>query len=649
MQIFKNRPLALLGVLVAVSAVLATNLPLAWRPVLLACTLLLSFLFTFLIWKKAFRKKSSFYLLAALIGICLGLISSCLYFDFYYRKIEQDVGRELEIEGTVLSRISSTAFSSTFEVRLDQVDGEGSFEKIVLECAYPSALQSGDRFSAVVTQREFTMFGDYDEERSYLADGFTRALTCDSTERCFIRNEKSHSVEVLLRQWNMKLSRHLHDMVGGEEGRLAVALLLGNKSFLSSDVSLDFRRAGISHMLALSGMHVAIIIAFVDFLLRRLQIAKMIRAIVVPSTLLGYLFLTGMSPSTVRAVLMMCILYLGVLLRADYDSFTALAAVLAAILLITPYAVYDLSLWMSFLAASSIIIFAPPIRMIGARIKGIDGGRMRKALAGLTESVLVGIIANAALLLLSASVFGEISVASVPATVLLAVPMSGLLITALLSLLLFGAQFFVLPCRILSHLMLLSANWISNLDGILFSVRSDIEHFFLIVFTGALVLLAVLRIKRIAWLSVVPVFMVLLFVLSATLTASSPRRYDAPIDGFREFHALSVSGEMVAVAVGDAYAEEAMELADYASEMRCTEIGDLFLSRYINRQTYFISELSARIRVRRLHLPTPQGERECAIAARIEEEARLHGIEVFYNAENLCVPNAGDPYAWIGS
>lgn len=649
MQLFKNRPLALLGAMAAICMVIAVDLS-AIQKVLMLCVALLLFLLTLLFaWRRIFSKKLLLYGLSALIGIGLGLICSFLYFDLYYRAIEEDVGREFQVEGTVLSRDSSTAFSSSFSVRLDTLDGENCLEKIVLECEYPSALQSGDRFIATVTQRELVVLGGYDEERSRLADGYTRALVCRTAGNCVIWEKQAFSGEVMLRQWNNFLSRRLGDALGREAGGIAVALLLGNKSHLSGDVALDFRRAGISHMLALSGMHVAIIIAFVDFLMRRMKIAKMIRAIAVPSVLLGYLLLTGMSPSTVRAVLMMCILYLGVLLRADYDSFTALTTILILILIATPYAVYDVSLWMSFLAAAAIIAFSPLTQAIGSRIKGIDGGIARKWAANLAESVMVGIAANAALLLLSASVFGEISAASIPATVLLALPMSGLLIFALLSLLFLGAPFFTLPCRILSRLMIHSANWVSELDGVLFSVESDLEHWLLIGFTVVLVMLAVLKIKHVLYYTVIPVCMVLLFLVSAYLTANAPRRYLAPIEGMRDFHALSVGGEMIAVAVGDAYAGEASALADYAAEMRCTELGDLFLDRYINRQTYFVSEIASRIRVRQLHLPTPRNERERAIAKRIEEEARMHGMEVLYDARGLCISNAGNPYDWIDS
>ena len=70
-----------------------------------------------------------------------------------------------------------------------------------------------------------------------------------------------------------------------------------------------------------------------------------------------------------------------------------------------------------------------------------------------------------------------------------------------------------------------------------------------------------------------------------------------------------------------------------ANDARCTEIDDLVFCRYYNQATYFIASLAAKLRVERVHFPTPTDDRERAIAARLAEEAELHGIEVFYDAE----------------
>ncbi len=647
MQILKNRPLALFGIFFAVCSVLAWYLLPSIKLLLAIIAFLSVILWIILSFTARSKRKLFLYGVSAFLGVCLSMFLSYLYFNCYYEDCQTEVGEEIDVEGIVLERVYSNSFSSGFAVRLQSINGEPSHEKIMLECEYPSALQCGDRFFVTAVQRSFAVEEGYNEETEYLSDGYTRILVCDSHEACEISSAKDRSLEVRLRQWNHTLSRKLRGAVGAEEGALAVALLLGNRSHLSESTALEFRRAGISHMLALSGMHIAVLIAFLDILLRKCRIPKIIRAVAVPIALIGYLLLTGMSVSTVRAVFMMCVLYLGFLLRADYDPFTALCAVLTAILLATPYAIFDLSLWMSFLASGSIIVFSPVIRSIGSKLRGEkDSGRIRRALAGLCEAVLVGVVANAALLLLTAFVFGELSLMSVPATVLLSLPMSVLLVFAMLSLLFAGAVPFVLLCRILSHFMLACTHFVSDIEHIMLSVGSALDIGFLILFTLALVLLAVAKIKPMFWYSAIPILTVGLFVLSMALTAAAPRRYDTPQETNGDFYALCEGGEMVVAAVGDGFSSDARAIADYAKTMRCTEIGDLVLVDYRNRQAYFVSEMARQIKIRNLRLPMPQTEREASIARRIVQEAELHGISVFFDIEMLCVSSAGDPYRW---
>ena len=142
---------------------------------------------------------------------------------------------------------------------------------------------------------------------------------------------------------------------------------------------------------------------------------------IIASLLLTAMLLTGCSPSTARAVLMLCVLYVSFLLREDYDSFTALGAAMMGILILSPNAVLDLSLWMSFSAAAAIVIFVPIITDLfgeASRLSGLPKF-LEKLLRAIITALIVGVAANAAILPLSAYFFGQTSVFSVGLTLLL--------------------------------------------------------------------------------------------------------------------------------------------------------------------------------------------------------------------------------------
>jgi hypothetical protein len=80
-----------------------------------------------------------------------------------------------------------------------------------------------------------------------------------------------------------------------------------------------------------------------------------------------------------------------------------------------------------------------------------------------------------------------------------------------------------------------------------------------------------------------------------------------------------------------------MHLVGIANELRCTELDDLVLTHYHNRDTYFIASMARRIRVKTLHLPHPIDDEERAIANQLKREAERHGIRVVFGVEDLAI------------
>lgn len=648
MQIFKNRMLALFCVsLASVSASV-----LAWKTeskLLLLLVVVVGYVFSFALSRKLKKhRKKGLYAGAFLLGAMIAVSVSLLFFDCYVARCQKNAYEGAVIKGTVVERIASHADYTCFGIAIEEIDGKKSREQVILECDFPSTLQMGDCIEAKVMQRVFVSDGGYDEESFYLSEGYTRIYTCNDASDYLILKEDDRLLRTKLSEWNTKLSLRLYHAIGGEEGGLAVAFLLGNRSLLSPSAKLDFQRAGVGHLLALSGMHVSILIGFLELILRRLRIAKMIRALFIPIALLGYLMLTGFSPSTVRAVFMVWVLYIGFLLCAQYDSFTALTLVLAILLTVTPYAVLDLSLWMSFVAAASIITFYPAVKLLCNRISGAGKNRtrLRRSLAVLCRAILVSVIANVGLLPLVGFRLGEWSVASVPITLLLSVPLSALLILSLILLLFDGCFFLATVCRFLSKIMLLTSETISDRHGLVFSFASDLERYLLICLALLLVLLAVVRLRRKLMLVSALVAACLLLIVSHQLTARQPLVYLSSSEQTGNFFILSEGGEMIVVVDGDSEWNDTASLAVIADSMRCDEIGDLVITHYDDRYASLISSLSERTKIRRLRLPMPQNLKERAIASRLEEEGALYGIVTCYDTDNLCLSHATDPYTW---
>lgn len=144
-----------------------------------------------------------------------------------------------------------------------------------------------------------------------------------------------------------------------KEAALSKALLLGDRSYLPAILDRDFSRIGISHILALSGMHLALIIGLYTFFAKRLIPCRLLlRISVLPLTVFILLF-TGLSASLLRTSLMLIVSYIGFILKKKPDPMTVLFFVAFIILAFDPRAVFDVGLILSLSSVFGILLLMP--------------------------------------------------------------------------------------------------------------------------------------------------------------------------------------------------------------------------------------------------------------------------------------------------
>ena len=151
-----------------------------------------------------------------------------------------------------------------------------------------------------------------------------------------------------------------HTKLSRETKRFLISILLGDKDYLDPEMRKSFSDAGISHILALSGMHVAIISGIILFLLFPMNFKGWYRQRLVVSCILlfGYAMITGFAPSTVRAVIMASTVCLCIWFERKNSAWNALLLATFIILLFQPLALYDIGMQLSFTCVASLIFFA---------------------------------------------------------------------------------------------------------------------------------------------------------------------------------------------------------------------------------------------------------------------------------------------------
>lgn len=200
------------------------------------------------------------------------------------------------------------------------------------------------------------------------------------------------------------------------EASLLAGILLGSRDQLSPGLAEDFSRAGLGHLLAVSGLHLGLLVLGVLGLGRLLKLPGKAAWPLALALAFFYLVVTGFKPSTVRAFIMLCLGGGAFFLGREKDSLTAVAAAALPMLLYRPLWLFTISFQLSFAAVLSIVILVPGMVKRSRALPPYLGG-----LVSLTLAAQLGVMP------LLAYYFFEVSPVSFFAN-LLVVPFMGVVV-----------------------------------------------------------------------------------------------------------------------------------------------------------------------------------------------------------------------------
>jgi len=307
--------------------------------------------------------------------------------------------------------------------------------------------------------------------------------------------------------------------ITGERLALVAAITLGQKNMLDPDQKQIFIRAGVMHIMAVSGLHAVILSLFVFnllfFLKGRFNILRITITILI---LWAFAFVTGLTPSVLRAVLMYSFIQAGNLMHRRVNSINSVLASAFVLIIIRPSVIFDAGFLLSYAAVIYIICFYQDL---------YSKYQFRNWLTDkVWQSAAVTIVAQAGTLPLTIMLFNRFPVYFIITNIII-VPLSSLLIVVgcLLPLL--------YPVQFLSGLLAIILNNLTGLTELLTEKASslpwsNIENigmttFECILLTGSLFLLSHFLIRKQSVPVVLTILSVLLYVSALTISDISVR------------------------------------------------------------------------------------------------------------------------------
>jgi competence protein ComEC len=155
-----------------------------------------------------------------------------------------------------------------------------------------------------------------------------------------------------------------HSSMSAKNAQVANALILGQKEYLDKDVLRSYSSAGAMHVLAVSGLHVGIIMLILTSLLspfKRVKHGKRLFIVLVLGGIWFYALITGLSPSVMRAGVMFSFIVIGKELQRDTTVYQSILVSAFILILIEPFIIFQVGFQLSYLAVLGIVYLQPKI------------------------------------------------------------------------------------------------------------------------------------------------------------------------------------------------------------------------------------------------------------------------------------------------
>ena len=648
MTLFRHRPLAAaaLALIVAVAFLYFLPFSLGLPLFILSIVILLS---VFLYCRKKKFAGKALTLFLVILFVTLGFSRGYLDRFSAERLFEKHLDSTVEAELLIDDISFQSVYSSELYVKVLSINGERCRSQAVLRTSGIAPFYIGDLVSGSFLCKDLSFEAFHEgTKRSYLGEGARVILVPEGD--IILTKSGTESFAAKRADLAASLSFRIRNAVEGKGGELLSALLIGDREHLSEETVRDFRRIGISHLLAISGLHLSVLCGAADYLLRACRVHKRWRLFATLFLSALYFILTGGSISILRAAFMLGMVQLSFLLRTDNDAFTSLSLSAAILVLLTPTLIFNLSFLMTMLATVGILSFGELQGLLLRRLPKREG-KLRipiKLLSTLITSLILTCSSTLALLPVQWLIFGELSLLT-PLSNLVFVPLAlPLLILAILTLALspFSAisHLLSIPVGLFSHIVLRLAEELSRWDAVI-SLRQNFTPYVLLPLMILTAILLCVDLKRLKPLVFAPLLIAgIAFAICLGVTYHHGAAHMDVIyrrAGENEEILLYQNGSGVILDLsGGSYSQLS---SSYYLLAACgaPEVDALIYTHYHSTMPTALSKFSKSTMLRSIYLPFPTSEQEVAIFNKmisVADEQRV-GVTVYERDAALMLEN----------
>lgn len=321
--------------------------------------------------KRYFRYiKLYFNYMVFIVLIISSIIANTIviYQNNKYEKIYNELSKQqiLDIEGIIISNKQEEKYYNKYKIKTKYNQENIKLyitTKKNIELNYGDKILITGEYIKPEVRRNYKGF-DYSQ--------YLKQLKIYGTVRCskiqIKQYKKENTIFKIANNISNKIITNTKQILEKEDSSILLGLILGKKTDINEETQDNFRNASMSHILAVSGMHVAYIVLGVNIIFKN-TIGKRNTNILNIIILVIYMFITNFSPSITRAGIMGIIMLLSKIIYRKNDIYTSISISLFFILIYNPFLIQNLGLILSYGGVIGIIIFNKSILKILKNIK----------------------------------------------------------------------------------------------------------------------------------------------------------------------------------------------------------------------------------------------------------------------------------------
>ena len=299
------------------------------------------------------RRKIILIFFISTIILILYTISVNNKYEKFYNKIPENI----RTIATVVGEAKETEYYYSYEIKINQ-------KRFIMYVKKnnPEKLKYG---------MEIILEGKYiepTEDRNYKGFNYKEYLKTKKIYGSFKAEKisviKENNVNFILRISNNTRNKVIEiakKILPQQTSSLLIGILIGERQYISEDITENFSKSSLSHILAISGSHISYIIIGITFILTKSRTSKKGMYIITILSLIFFIFITNFSSSVIRACIMGIIVLFAKIVYRKPDILTSISVSLLIILIDNPFAIKDIGLQLSYLGTIGIVYLNKPI------------------------------------------------------------------------------------------------------------------------------------------------------------------------------------------------------------------------------------------------------------------------------------------------